>query len=51
MEALKKYKGIAITQYEDLRDTIGVIEAMRLQGEKSGTPWGTFKAKMRASSN
>lgn len=51
METIKKYSKKALIQYEDLRDTITVIEAMKLQGTKPGVAWNTFKTKINARNN
>lgn len=51
MKPLKEYKKMAIHQYEDLRDTIAVIEAMQLEDHRQGVPWEIFKKKLRAKNN
>lgn len=51
MEKLKKIKKKAVLQYEDLRDTITVIESMKIQGAKPGVSWGALKNKLRARHN
>lgn len=47
MNALRLYEEKAIMQYEDLRDTILVIEAMRASRGKKGVDWAAFKTKLR----
>lgn len=51
METVKKYREKALFQYEDLRDTIAVIEAMQLQDSKPGVSWNNLKKKLHAKSN
>lgn len=51
MEKIKKYRVKALAQYEDLRDTISVIEAMHIQGNKPGVSWNIFKKKLAAKHN
>jgi hypothetical protein len=51
MEKVKNYQKKALIQYEDLRDTIAVIEAMKLQNSKPGIPWSNFKNKLNARNN
>lgn len=51
MKIIKEFSKKALVQYEDLRDTISVIEAMKMQGSKSGTAWNAFKNKLHARHN
>ncbi|MBI4995081.1 hypothetical protein HZC21_05600 [Candidatus Peregrinibacteria bacterium] len=51
MKIIKEFSKKALVQYEDLRDTISVIEAMKIQGSKPGITWNSLKNKLHARHN
>lgn len=51
MKTAKEYKEKALIQYEDLRDTVAVIEAMNVQGLKPGVSWEGLQKKLNAKAN
>ena len=51
MKKLQEYKKKAVVQYDDLRDTVAVIEAMNFLGNKPGMHWENLKRKLHAKHN
>ena len=51
MKKVVSYKKKALAQYEDLRDTVSVIEAMIVQGARPGVSWDALQKKLHSKDN